>query len=125
MKNHQADRILRKLEAEAVLLGEDNSQFTNSRYVGIDNKGNPIPQPRWRIDSKYIEFECGCRGERINKLYGKKNTDPVIFDGLPEQAVYDFVCYKHEPAMNKRVRLGGFVTFKDWHTKRRSLLIGK
>jgi hypothetical protein len=124
MKNHQADRILRKLEQEAVTLGASQSQF-ESRYVGVDEKGNPISRPRWRLDSKWIEFECGCRGERINKLYGKKQFDPVIFDGLPEQAVYDFVCYKHEPHMNKRVRLGGYVTFKDWHAKRRSILMGK
>jgi len=125
MKSHHADRILKKLEQEAILLGDTESQFTESKYIGVDRNGNPIKPPRWRIDSRVIEFECGCRGERISKLYGKNNIDPVIFDGLPEQAVYDFVCWKHEPHMNKRLRLGGFVTFKDWKEKRRPLLIGK
>ena len=126
MKSHQTDRILRKLEQEAILLGDGESQFTESKYIGIDAKGNPIKPPRWRVDSKVIEFECGCRGERIEKLSKiKKPFDPVIFDGLPEQAVYDFVCWKHEPHMNKRVRLGGYVTFKDWHSKRRALLMEK
>ena len=125
MKSHQTDRILRKLEQEAILLGDGDSQFTEGKYIGIDKNGNKIKPPLWRVDSKVIEFECGCRGERIQKLYGKKPTDPIIFDGLPEQAVYDFVCWKHEPHMNKRLRLDGFVTFKDWKEKRRPLLIGK
>jgi len=125
MRSHQADRILRKLEQEAVLLGEDNSQFSQAKYIGVDENGKPVARPRWRLDSKWIEFDCGCRGERCKKLFGKKDFDPVIFDGLPEQAVYDFVCSKHEPYMNKRLRLGGYVTFKDWYEKRRSSLMGK
>jgi hypothetical protein len=125
MKNHHADRILRKLEQEAVILGETQSQFNNSRYVGVDANGKPIARPRWRIDSKVIEFECGCRGERVTKVFGKKDFDPIIFDGLPEMAVYDFVCSKHEAHMNKRVLLGGYQTFRDWHTLRRKQLIGK
>jgi len=125
MKSHQADRILRKLEQEAVILGETASQFSESKYVGVDKNGNPIKPPRWRIDSRVIEFECGCRGERVQKVFGQKPFDPIIFDGTPELAVYDFVCWKHEPHMNKRLRLGGFVTFKDWKEKRRNLLIGK
>jgi hypothetical protein len=125
MKNHYADRILKKLEAEAVLLGEEASQFTESKYIGLDPDGKPVERPRWRIDAKVIEFECGCRGERVTKVYGARSYDPIIFDGLPEMSVYDFVCYKHEPHMNKRVRLGGFADFQSWHSKRRPKLIGK
>jgi hypothetical protein len=125
MKSKEADRILRKLEQEAHILGEAHSQFNQSKYIGLDENGKPVSRPRWRIEPKWIEFECGCRGERCLKVINAKPFDPIIFAGLPEQAVYDFVCWKHEPHMNKRVRLGNFLTFKDWYSRRRPLLMGK
>ena len=72
MKNHQADRILRKLEQEAVTLGASQSQF-ESRYVGVDEKGNP--KTEWngkyeRIGYNQIGYnvdmtlQCGWDGNR-------------------------------------------------------------
>lgn len=108
--------ILQRMAGRAVLLGEDASQFVDCKYPN---------EPRWRIDARWIEFECGCRAERCLKLHGPKPYDPIIFGDLPEQAVYDFVCHFHEPAMNKRVHFGKFVTFAQWHASRRNRLMGK
>jgi len=44
---------------------------------------------------------------------------------MPEQAIYDGVCDKHLPHMNKRLKLAGYVDFKQWHRSRRLLLLGK
>jgi hypothetical protein len=124
MKANYADRILQKLEQEAIILGEDGP-FRESRYIKVDERGRNIQQPRWRISYKWIEFECGCRGERVTKLFNPLPSDPIIFQGLPEQAVYEGVCSKHEAKMNDRVRLGGNRTFADWKLRRRNLLMGK
>lgn len=123
MKSHAADKLLRRMEAQATALGDFSSfEFEDCRYPG---------EPRWRIDARWIEFECGCRAERCMVLRNPKPWDPIIFKDLPEQAVYDYVCHFHEPHMNKRVFLGRddlgvrFVTFKDWHQRRRNLLMGR
>lgn len=82
-------------------------------------------EPRWRIDSHWIEFECGCRAERcIHPAIALRPSDPVIFRNLPEQAVYDFVCHRHGPGMNVYVRFQGFSTFDQWRRERRHLLMG-
>ena len=82
-------------------------------------------QPRWRIDAKWIEFECGCRAERCQKLNGPRKSDPIIFEGMAQQAVYDFVCQRHLPGMNVYVRFGQFADFAQWHKARRATLMGK
>ena len=100
---------------------------------GDEGQGDPdLPrdpwQPRWRVDQKWIEFECGCRAERCSRLaVPMRQGDPVIFAGLPEQAVYDFVCHRHGPGMNKYIGLAfaQFKTFDQWKTARRHLLMGK
>jgi hypothetical protein len=124
MKSHQADKILRRLEADAVVLG-DISAFEPPKYIGLDPEGNPVRLPRWRISSKWLEFECGCRAQRYARLEAPaKPTDPLIFVGLPEQAIYDDVCHHHSPAMNKRLKLAGYVDFKQWYGSRRRVLLG-
>ena len=82
--------ILARMESRAVALG-DFSQFEECKYVGVDAAGRPVKQPRWKVGAKWIEFECGCRAERVDKLVSPKPWDPIIFVGLPEQAVYDSV----------------------------------
>ena len=83
-------------------------------------------QPRWAIDSKWVTFECGCRAERCMRLIGQKPTDPVIFGGTNQQAVYDAVCDRHMPGMNKWIGFGGVgLTFDQWHRYRRGFLMGK
>ena len=116
-------QILKRLESQATIIG-DHSQFEECAYasVGPDGKGL-VKQPRWRVDAKWVEFECGCRAERCRDLKGVKSWDPVIFEGLPEQSLYDFVCHRHEPHMNKRL-MGNYVDFSQWRRNRRPLLIG-
>lgn len=104
------------------------------RAVGISGAGDLVEDPnapRWRIDSRWIEFECGCRAERIdpNELLRRRANleewDPIVFAGTPQVAVYDSVCERHEAGMNTYVSFGGFVTFKQWKTARRAVLMGK
>jgi hypothetical protein len=109
MKSHHADDILRRLERGAVILG-DESAWQPSPAADV---------PRWRIDARWIEFECGCRAERCRTIRNAKKFDPIIFENLPEQALYDYVCHFHEPSMNKRLGIGGFKTFDAWKRLRR------
>ena len=87
--------------------------------------------PRWRLDSRVLEFECGCRAERIdpNEIEKRrpmlKEWDPIVFAGTPQVAVYDHVCERHLAGMNTYVSFGGFVTFDQWRRARRSVLMGK
>ena len=114
--------ILKRLESQATILGEDNWEDCKYAVTTPDGRGL-VKQPRWRVDAKWVEFECGCRAERCRTLKGVKAWDPVIFEGLPEQALYDFVCHRHEPHMNKRL-MGNYVDFNQWRRNRRPLLIG-
>ena len=120
------DRLLRRLESQAVKLG-DYSAFEDCKYVGVDELGRPVKQPRWKLSTRWIEFECGCTAERISDLGNRAMPwDPVIFVGLPEQAVYERVCWYHEPHMNKRLGMSGkYRTFRSWKEGRRKILIGK
>jgi len=82
-------------------------------------------QPRWRIDTKWVEFECGCRALRFERpAVPLQNFDAVIFRDLPQQAAYDFVCHRHGPGMNKYVHFGHFVTFEQWKKVRQHLILG-
>lgn len=124
MKSTAADDILRRLERGAVILGDESAWQ--------DSPGPDVP--RWRIDYRWIEFECknasgivmnkGCRAERCTTLNNPKSWDPIIFRGLPEQAVYDFVCDFHGPSMNKYIGAGGiYHSFAEWKIARRLKLI--
>ena len=81
--------------------------------------------PRWAISDRWVEFECGCRAERCRSLVMPETWDPVIFRGLPEQAVYDSPCSLHAAEMNKYVKFGGFVDFAQWRATRRAILMGR
>ena len=82
-------------------------------------------QPRWRIDAGWVEFECNCRCERIRRLAVEyRPGDAVIFRGLAEQAVYDSVCHRHGPGMNKIVHFSGYIDFAQWKRTRKHLLMG-
>ena len=112
----ETDRIIQRMLAQQAAAGTSDGD--------PDLPRDPW-QPRWRMDAKVIEFECGCRAERCTTLHGARSYDPIIFQGLPEQAVYDFVCSRHEPGMNKYVHFGHFVDFSQWHRSRRAVLMGK
>ena len=87
------------------------------------------PGQRWKIDKRWVEFECGCRAERVapNPAFDAfvRPFDPVIFRGLPQQAVYEGTCDFHAPSMNVYVHFGRFADFKQWKANRRPLLMGK
>lgn len=117
MSSPHADLLLRRMEQRATILGQgDPDGFMDCPYPN---------EPRWRIDSRWIEFECGCRAERCMELTLPRKSDPIIFRDLPEQAVYDYVCHKHNPSMNKRVKFMGYETFDQWKRDRRATLMGR
>lgn len=97
--------------------------------VGESGAADLLPdpwQPRWRIDSQWVEFECGCRAERSLELNQPEIFDPIIFRELPQQAVYDFVCDRHLPGMNKWIGFAGKnMKFDDWRRLRRAVLMRK
>jgi hypothetical protein len=98
---------------------------------GEQGGGNPdLPkdpwQPRWRLDEKWVEFECGCRAIRFARpAVPLENFDPVIFRDLPQQAAYDYACHRHGPGMNVYVHFGHFATFDQWRRKRLHLILGR
>ena len=109
------DRITQRLIAQQIASGhEPNPDLPRDPW-----------SPRWRMEAGWIEFECGCRAERCDTLHGPVAYDPIIFRNLPEQAVYDFVCSRHEAGMNKYVHFGHFVDFGQWRRSRRAILMGK
>ena len=108
--------IARRMEAIGLASGEDNNP---------ELPKDPW-EPRWRIDKSWIEFECGCRAERSQSLFMAEPFDPIIFRDLPQQAVYDYVCPRHLPGMNKFVGFGGKgLDFHQWKRARRAVLLGK
>jgi len=130
------DSIRARMERDAIILSKSYG-FEASPYLQPG-------QPRWRLGPRWIEFECGCRAERCANLIAPKKYDPVIFEGLPEQAVYDGVCDAHQQGMwENRIRfwifddhdvetaenrkfekVRGYADFNDWHRRRRPLLMG-
>ncbi len=104
-----ADRVIRRAEA-------------SGDWSAVDAMRQPGYQ-RWSMDARWIEFACGCRAERVHLAFRPERWDPVIFEGLPEEAVYDSVCHVHEPEMNKRLGLGGYRTFAQWRSDRRPRLV--
>jgi len=114
MKSNEADRIIRNYE-QAAKMGDD-SGYVDCSYAGL---------PRWRLTKRWVEFECGCTSERRIKLNGMQPWDPVIFVGLPEQAVYFRCCDKHRVMMDFRIGMSGiYKDFPDWLDKRRKVLMG-
>lgn len=104
-----ADRVERRVEQTGEL--EVLEAMTRRGYM------------RWSMDARWVEFACGCRAERVHLTTRPHKWEPVIFEGLPEEAVYDYVCHAHEPEMNKRIGLGGYRTFAQWRTYGRSRLV--
>lgn len=84
------------------------------------------PWGRYSIDARWIAFECGCAAERVASFaFRPERWDPVIFEGLPEQALYETVCSRHLEGMNDRLRFGGIVDFDQWRRHRRDALLGR
>jgi hypothetical protein len=111
----QADALLRRMERRATLLspGED---WTVCPYDQTTRDGKPM---RWKLSSRWIEFECGCAAERFRELVDVQRYDPVIFMGLPEQALYTKVCEFHQPGVYRaRLSYGGFKDFDQWYRAR-------
>ena len=114
------DDIARRIERTALIVGE------SPELVDLPKTPNA---PRWKVSERWIEFECGCRAERV-PLSARfsalaRHFDPVIFRGLPQQAVYEGTCDFHAPSMNVYVHFGGFHDFKQWKERRRAVLMGR
>jgi hypothetical protein len=99
------------------------------RQAGFQGAGELLPDPlapRWRTDAKVVEFECGCRAVRTPHLYARpQEWDPIIFCGLPQQAVYEHCCDRHLAGMNLRCTFGRFVDFDQWKRTRFHVLTGR
>ena len=116
MRIQDRDQIARRMEAIAEAGGEVEDIY-----------GEEAGAPRWSISTKWIEFECGCRAERIERFFAAPESwEPVVFQGTPQVAVYESVCFFHGPSMNKRIGLGApGLTFEQWRRSRRGVLMGK
>ena len=130
-----------KAYADATIKRMVDQAYDLSKKTGYDfspalQKG----QPRWKVGPRWIEFECGCVAERIERLaVPKENYDPIIFDDLHEsdgttlQAVYHTVCPWHVQGMyDNRIKFshrfataGGYSDFQDWFNRRRPKLMGR
>lgn len=110
----QQDRteIARRMERQAAAANADPGNME-------------IEGARWKIDARWITFECGCVAERCAFVFGAQPWDPIIFRNLPQQAVYETVCHFHNPAMNVYVHFGGFSDFRQWKANRRAILMGR
>lgn len=113
----RADPIIRRMAERAVLLGQNASELIDQVKA--------TPAPRYSLSERWLTFECGCTAELCGTLYGAERYDPVIFTGLPEQAVYSHVCEFHAPKMAEFVGFGGFRDFGQWAKVRRGRLMGK
>ena len=112
-------RVERRILGLAAQAGPDEAA------IGGDLVPDKVERP-WTIDLRWVVFSCGCRAERMRVLAVPAHPgDPIIFRGLPEQAVYDSVCHFHGAGMNKMVRFSGFSTFDQWKRTRKHLLMGR
>lgn len=111
------DPIMRRIQEQARIANEDPEFAADLAAFG--------QRPRWRLTDKWVEFECGCRCQRFRQLKTAENYDPIIFRGLPEQAVYDMPCGAHEAGLNKIVKFGGFVDFSQWRRARLRMITGE
>ena len=102
--------IARRMERLARLSGTDPAEWTECPH---------LPNKRWRLDSRWVEFECGCAARRALALVDPRPWEPVIFVGLPEQAVYSRVCDRHAMMMDYRINMGGGPRdFATWRKER-------
>ena len=108
----------------------EDTQRQAGELLGADLPTDPWA-PRWSISARWIQFECGCAGERCMELHHPQPWDPIIFQGTPQQAVYAKVCDRHLPGMNVRLGFGRdsrgsqFVDFAHWQRSRRAVLMGR
>jgi hypothetical protein len=113
-----ADAVIERIHRQAV----EGNDASPSEVVELARYARA---PRWRLTPKFLEFECGCSALRCRTLNGALPSDPIIFRGLPEQAVYFRSCRAHEAGLNDYVHFQGFVDFAQWRTSRWTQLTGE
>ena len=119
------DSVLARLERQAVDLsrqGLGEGEYTGRGHLVNRATGERVSVPRWKIEDRWLTFECGCRAEWFDTLNDEKSWDPVV-RGFDRLAVYDHVCHAHNASMNVRL-MGHFVDFDQWRRHRRGKLTG-
>ena len=111
------DQVINRIHGLAMSANEDPEEI-----VALAEFGR---HPRWSIGTRWIEFACGCRARRVRTLQTSAPFDPIIFRGLPEQAVYDKPCQAHEAGVNDYVHFGGYVDFDQWKQDRLAKITGE
>lgn len=112
------DTIINRITQMAIKAGENPEEA-----VALNEFGR---NPRYSMKGRWIEFECGCRMLRFQNNSGiLRPSDPIIFRGLPEQAVYDLPCNAHLAGVNKYIGLSGqYKDFQGWKSARFKLITG-
>ena len=102
--------IAQRMERLAIMSKTDPAEWTDCPH---------LPGKRWRLDDRWVEFECGCAARRCVRLVNPKPWEPIIFVNLPEQAVYSKCCERHRLMMDYRINMGGGPRdFDTWRRER-------
>ena len=118
-KNDIIDRIARM----AIKSGSDAEESVEFARGGKDARGQDFV--KYDITSGWIKYECGCLCKRFPKLFGIKPSDPVVFKGTPQLAVYHSTCDFHVAGMNKFLGLGGYKNLSTWKVGRLKKITGE
>lgn len=118
-KNDIIDRIARN----ALRGGQNAEEAVEWARGGKDAAGKDFV--KYDITAGWIKYECGCLCKRFPKLFGVKPSDPVVFKGTPQLAVYNSTCDFHVAGMNKFLGLGGYKDLSTWKIGRLKKITGE
>ncbi len=115
MANEKSD-IVDRIARQARLSGNDAEEAVEFARGGKHRTGDEFL--KYDITPNWIKFECGCLCKRVKKVFKVKASDPIIFLGTPQLAVYHSTCNFHEASMNKHLLLGGYRDLSSWKVGR-------
>ena len=110
-KNDIIDRIARMANKS----GSDAEEAVEFARGGKDAAGRDFV--------KYDITAGWCK--RYPKLFKVKPSDPVVFKGTPQLAVYHKTCDFHVAGMNKFLGLGGYKDLSTWKVGRLKTITGE
>ena len=114
--------IIARIARNALRGGANAEEAVESARGGKDAAGKDFI--KYDITSNWIKFECGCLCRRIPRAFKVKASDPIIFLGTPQLAVYHSTCNFHEASMNKHLGLGGYKDLSSWKVGRLKITTG-